>query len=81
MTPLRQRMLEDMSIRNLTQNTQQAYLQQVRTHRRIRRTPPYKRDHVDPVARLVRLGLLSSNQGSIGTTVRHNSGKINAVNL
>jgi integrase/recombinase XerD len=29
MTPLRQRMLEDMSIRNLTVNTQQSYLQQV----------------------------------------------------
>ena len=29
MTPLRQRMLEDMSIRNFTQNTQLAYLQQV----------------------------------------------------
>ncbi len=29
MTPLRQRMLEDMSIRNFTRNTQLAYLQQV----------------------------------------------------
>ena len=29
MTPLRQRMLEDMSIRNLAENTQQSYLQQV----------------------------------------------------
>jgi hypothetical protein len=29
MTPLRQRMLEDMSIRNLAPNTQQSYLQQV----------------------------------------------------
>ena len=29
MTPLRQRMLEDMSIRNLTDNTQLSYLQQV----------------------------------------------------
>ena len=29
MTPLRQRMLEDMSIRNLTENTQLSYLQQV----------------------------------------------------
>ena len=29
MTPLRQRMLEDMSIRNLTNNTQLSYLQQV----------------------------------------------------
>ena len=29
MTPLRQRMLEDMSIRNLAQNTQQSYVQQV----------------------------------------------------
>ena len=29
MTPLRQRMLEDMSVRNLAENTQSAYLQQV----------------------------------------------------
>jgi integrase/recombinase XerD len=29
MTPLRQRMLQDMSIRNLAENTQQSYLQQV----------------------------------------------------
>ena len=29
MTPLRQRMLEDMSIRNLAENTQQSYVQQV----------------------------------------------------
>ena len=29
MTPLRQRMLEDMAVRNLAQNTQSAYLQQV----------------------------------------------------
>ena len=29
MTPLRQRMIEDMRIRNLTANTQRAYLQQV----------------------------------------------------
>ena len=29
MTPLRQRMLEDMSIRNFAENTQQSYLQQV----------------------------------------------------
>ena len=29
MTPLRQRMLEDMSIRNFAQNTQESYLQQV----------------------------------------------------
>jgi len=29
MTPLRQRMLEDMSIRNFTENTQRSYLQQV----------------------------------------------------
>ena len=29
MTPLRQRMLEDMSIRNLTNNTQLSYLMQV----------------------------------------------------
>jgi integrase/recombinase XerD len=34
MTPLRQRMLEDMSIRNLAQNTQQAYLQQVSAYAR-----------------------------------------------
>ena len=29
MTPLRQRMLEDMSIRNLTDNTKLSYIQQV----------------------------------------------------
>ena len=29
MTPLRQRMLEDMGIRNFAENTQQSYLQQV----------------------------------------------------
>ncbi len=29
MTPLSHRMLEDMSIRNLAENTQQSYLQQV----------------------------------------------------
>ena len=29
MTPLRQRMLEDMSIRNFAENTQQSYTQQV----------------------------------------------------
>ena len=29
MTPLRQRMLEDMRVRNLAQNTQRSYLQQV----------------------------------------------------
>ena len=29
MTPLRERMLEDMSIRNFAENTQQSYLQQV----------------------------------------------------
>ncbi len=34
MTPLRQRMLEDMSIRNLAENTQSAYLQQVAAYSR-----------------------------------------------
>ena len=29
MTPLRERMLEDMGIRNLAENTQSAYLQQI----------------------------------------------------
>ena len=32
MTPLRQRMLEDMSIRNLVENTQQSYLQQISSY-------------------------------------------------
>ena len=32
MTPLRQRMLEDMGIRNLAENTQLAYLQQIRAY-------------------------------------------------
>ena len=31
MTPLRQRMVEDMRVRNLSANTQRAYLQQVGT--------------------------------------------------
>jgi len=40
MTPLRQRMLEDMGIRNLAENTQSAYLQQVLTYaRHFRRSP------------------------------------------
>lgn len=34
MTPLRQRMLEDMAVRNLAQNTQSAYLQQVAAYAR-----------------------------------------------
>ncbi|MBK8362102.1 MAG: tyrosine-type recombinase/integrase [Comamonadaceae bacterium] len=34
MTPLRQRMLEDMGIRNLAENTQSAYLQQVAAYSR-----------------------------------------------
>lgn len=34
MTPLRQRMLEDMSIRNLAENTQSAYLQQIAAYAR-----------------------------------------------
>ena len=34
MTPLRQRMLEDMGIRNLAENTQSAYLQQVAAYAR-----------------------------------------------
>jgi hypothetical protein len=29
MTPLRQRMLEDMAIRNLAENTQSSYIQQI----------------------------------------------------
>lgn len=34
MTPLRQRMLEDMAVRNLAQNTQSSYLQQVTAYAR-----------------------------------------------
>lgn len=34
MTPLRQRMLEDMAVRNLAQNTQSSYLQQVAAYAR-----------------------------------------------
>ena len=34
MTPLRQRMLEDMGIRNLAENTQLSYLQQVSLYAR-----------------------------------------------
>ena len=34
MTPLRQRMIEDMEIRNLSPNTQLSYLQQVTGCRR-----------------------------------------------
>ena len=40
MTPLRQRMLEDMSIRNLAENTQQSYLQQVSSYARYFGCPP-----------------------------------------
>ncbi len=32
MTPLRQRMPEDMNIRNLAENTQQSYLQQISSY-------------------------------------------------
>ena len=40
MTPLRQRMLEDMSIRNLAENTQLSYLQQVSLYaKHFRRSP------------------------------------------
>ena len=40
MTPLRQRMLEDMAVRNLAQNTQSAYIQQVIAYaRHFRRAP------------------------------------------
>ena len=40
MTPLRQRMLEDMGIRNLSHNTQLSYLQQVSAYaRRFARSP------------------------------------------
>jgi integrase/recombinase XerD len=40
MTPLRQRMLHDMQIRNLAENTQKSYLQQVSSFaRHFRRTP------------------------------------------
>ena len=34
MTPLRQRMLEDMAIRNLAENTQSSYLQQISAYAR-----------------------------------------------
>ena len=34
MTPLRQRMLEDMGIRNLAENTQLSYLQQISLYAR-----------------------------------------------
>lgn len=40
MTPLRQRMLEDMQIRNFSQNTQESYLQQVSLYARHFRRPP-----------------------------------------
>ena len=40
MTPLRQRMLEDMQIRNFSQNIQKSYLQQVSLFaRHFRRSP------------------------------------------
>ena len=40
MTPLRQRMLEDMQIRNFSRNTQTSYLQQVSLFaRHFRRSP------------------------------------------
>ncbi|WP_374616593.1 tyrosine-type recombinase/integrase [Thauera aminoaromatica] len=40
MTPLRQRMLEDMSIRNLATNTQMSYVQQVAAYAKYFRRPP-----------------------------------------
>ena len=40
MTPLRQRMLDDMAVRNLAQNTQSAYLQQIVSYARHFRRPP-----------------------------------------
>lgn len=40
MTPLRQRMLEDMSIRNLALNTQQSYVQQVASYAKYFHRPP-----------------------------------------
>ena len=40
MTPLRQRMLEDMSIRNLAENTQLSYVQQVSSYARYFKRPP-----------------------------------------
>lgn len=40
MTPLRQRMLEDMGVRNLAKNTQSAYVQQVVVYaRHFQRSP------------------------------------------
>jgi integrase/recombinase XerD len=40
MTPLRQRMLEDMQIRNFSANTQESYLMQVSLYaRHFRRSP------------------------------------------
>ncbi len=40
MTPLRQRMLEDMAVRNLAENTQAAYLQQIIAYARHFHLPP-----------------------------------------
>jgi len=40
MTPLRQRMLEDMTIRNFAENTQSAYLQQIIAYARYFHRPP-----------------------------------------
>jgi site-specific recombinase XerD len=40
MTPLRQRMLEDMSIRNLAENTQSAYLLQITAYAKYFKRPP-----------------------------------------
>jgi site-specific recombinase XerD len=40
MTPLRQRMLEDMAVRNFAENTQSAYLQQIIAYARYFHRPP-----------------------------------------
>ena len=40
MTPLRQRMLEDMGIRNLAENTQSAYLLQITAYAKYFKRPP-----------------------------------------
>ena len=40
MTPLRQRMLDDMAIRNLAENTQSSYLQQIVSYAKHFHRPP-----------------------------------------
>ncbi len=70
MTPLRQRMLEDMAIRNLAENTQSAYLQQVAAYARHCDRSPAERGPEEVRAYQVHLTqtrMLSASSVSVAT--------------